>query len=318
MAPVLARFERFIWLSSQITPHCHASRRSVPGSIDPPRTRASLRRGVPGVAVPEGCERGRPGLERVHFGERRPLEPQLPPEEHRVLRPKVHTLPSPELEADAHRPARAELQAVPRPAGIVGWTAPARRRELHGLPPKGDGPGRVIRTSSGAHSQANSVLPTFDTPPSGFSGSRPRSGARALGVCRCLGVPYTVSCLETCRPPGLTTQEPQTGRRPDCCLEDAELPSADTHRRLAPPQSGAVSSALFFLRRVRGENRTVPAKGVLRAVRGGAPKGCGEGARRRGPGRPRAPEGRRRECDHRRATSSVLPPAKGCSPETIS
>ena len=62
MAPVLARFERFIWLSSQITPHCHASRRSVPGSIDPPRTRASQRRGVPGVAVPEGCERGRPGL----------------------------------------------------------------------------------------------------------------------------------------------------------------------------------------------------------------------------------------------------------------
>ena len=95
--------------------HAHEPRHAVDAGTD-----ASLESGVPGVAVPEGCERGRPGLERVHFGERRPLEPQLPPEEHRVLGPKVHTLPSPELEADAHRPARAELQAVPRLAGIVG------------------------------------------------------------------------------------------------------------------------------------------------------------------------------------------------------
>ena len=95
--------------------HVHEPRHTVDAGTD-----ASLESGVPGVAVPEGCERGRPGLERVHFGERRPLEPELPPEEHRVLRPKVHTLPSPELEADADRPARAELQAVPRLAGIVG------------------------------------------------------------------------------------------------------------------------------------------------------------------------------------------------------
>ena len=92
--------------------HAHEPRHAVDAGTD-----ASLESGVPGVAVPEGCERGRPGLERVHFGERRPLEPELPPEEHRVLRPKVHTLPSPELEADAHRPARAELQTVPRLAG---------------------------------------------------------------------------------------------------------------------------------------------------------------------------------------------------------
>ena len=95
--------------------HAHEPRHAADAGTD-----ASLESGVPGVAVPEGSERGRPGLERVHFGERRPLELELPPEEHRVLRPKVHTLPSPELEADTDRPARAELQAVPRPAGIVG------------------------------------------------------------------------------------------------------------------------------------------------------------------------------------------------------
>ena len=53
--------------------HAHEPRHAADAGTD-----ASLESGVPGVAVPKGCERGRPGLKRVHFGERRPLEPQLP------------------------------------------------------------------------------------------------------------------------------------------------------------------------------------------------------------------------------------------------
>ena len=53
--------------------HAHEPRHAVDAGTD-----ACLESGVPGVAVPEGCERGRPGLERVHFGERRPLELELP------------------------------------------------------------------------------------------------------------------------------------------------------------------------------------------------------------------------------------------------
>ena len=48
--------------------HAHEPRHTVDAGTD-----ASLESDVPGVAVPEGCERGRPGRERVHFGERRPL-----------------------------------------------------------------------------------------------------------------------------------------------------------------------------------------------------------------------------------------------------
>ena len=53
--------------------HAHEPRHTVDAGTD-----ASLESGVPGVAVPDGCERGRPGLDRVHFGERRPLELRCP------------------------------------------------------------------------------------------------------------------------------------------------------------------------------------------------------------------------------------------------